>query len=229
MSRVLNALGALLMVLMVVACGGGNSSLQAVAANQQGKKIAVVSISANNFNNSLQGWNSAHSSDLMGQQVNAMLTYAEGEFGKRFTLVKASEFVGKPEFQKLAGPPREVGLAKIGDQNLKLLANDRDQLIKAALPPEKAKAVVAATGADLVVLIYSEWGVKTGGFIPTSKALTKNVVSIYDASGAQIYNARRDMVGEKTLGAMGSVAVNQETIVQWVASYEKAMGELLAK
>lgn len=227
MSRSMKALGALLLALFVIACGGGNGSMKAVQSAQQGKKIAVVSISANNFANSLQGWNSAHSSDLMGSRLNQMLEYAEGELGKRFTLVNATHFVAKEDFRKLGGPPREVGLPKVGESHLLLLADDRDQMIGAAVSPEKAKALVAATGADLVVIIYSEWGVRTGGIIPTSKALTKNVVSIYDATGQQIYHARKDMVGEKTLGALGNVAVNEETIEQWVESYQKGFGALL--
>ena len=54
------------------------------------------------------------------------------------------------------------------------------------------QALATATGADLLVVIYSEWAVATGKFIPTAKALTKNVVSIYSAAGAQVFHARRD-------------------------------------
>ena len=35
----------------------------------------------------------------------------------------------------------------------------------------------------MIAVVYAEWGVMTGGFVPTSKALSKNVLSIYDASG----------------------------------------------
>ncbi len=227
MQKIMRVLGALLLAFTMVACGGG-ASRPSVASQQQGKKVAIVSVSANNYANSLQGWNSAATSDLMGSRLNTMLQFAEAEFGKRWTVVPATEFVGKDEVRKQAGPPREVGLPKLGDQQLLLQADDRDQLIGAELSPAKAKALVSATGADLLVVIYSEWGVKTGGFIPTSKALTKNVVSVYDGAGQQIYHGRKDVVGEKTLGALGNVAVNDETIEQWVESYKQGLTQLFA-
>ena len=46
------------------------------------------------------------------------------------------------------------------------------KLIKAQLTPEQAKALAGATGADLVAVIYSEWTVATGKFVPTAKALS---------------------------------------------------------
>jgi hypothetical protein len=68
--------------------------------------------------------------------------------------------------------------------------------------------------------------VATGKFIPTAKALTKNVVSIYSAAGAQVFHARRDQIGTKSLGAFGRVSVTEETIDQWVGSYEVALASL---
>jgi hypothetical protein len=108
-----------------------------------------------------------------------------------------------------------------------VFAADRSQLIKAGLDATQAQALAKASGADLVAVIYSEWAVATGRFVPTAKALTKNVVSIYAATGEVVYHARRDQVGNQTLGAWGRVIVDEKTIDQWVASYDLALATLL--
>ena len=65
--------------------------------------------------------------------------------------------------------------------------------------------------------------------IPTSKALTKNVMSIFDANGVELYHNRRDMMGDKTLGAMGRVVVDGTTIDSWVGAYERGITEMFAE
>ena len=209
-----------------VACSSP-MSLDAAVTRHPGSKVAVVSISANNFADSLQGWNSARTSDLMGSRVAKMLSTAERALGTKWKVVPADGFVGKKSFRKHTGQTFDVGLAKLRNGTLPVFANDRDQLIKARLDPNQAQALAQATGADLVVVIYSEWAVATGKFVPTAKALTKNVVSIYSATGESVYHARKDQVGNQTLGAWGRVAVTEGTIDQWVDSYEVALASLL--
>jgi hypothetical protein len=208
-----------------LACGSP-ATLQQTAAQHPDGKIAVVSIAANNFGGSLQGWNSASTSDLMTSRVAKMLAAAESKLGTKWTVIPADRFVGKESFQKHKGASFDVGLAKLPNGTLPVFAADRDQLIKARLTPAQVQGLATATGADLLVVIYSEWAVATGKFIPTAKALTKNVVSIYSAAGAQVFHARRDQIGTKSLGAFGRVSVTEETIDQWVGSYEVALASL---
>lgn len=202
-------------------------SLNDAVARHPGGTIAVVSISANNFGESLQGWNAASTSYLMGTRVAKMLAAAERELGTKWKVVPASRFVGKKSFQKHKGARFDVGLAKLPKGTLPVFAQDRSQLVKASLTPAQAQALTRATGADLVAVIYSEWAVATGKFVPTAKALTKNVMSIYDASGQEIYHGRKDVVGTRTLGALGRVRVTEGTIDQWVDSYEVALTALV--
>jgi hypothetical protein len=210
----------------LVACGSP-ATLQQTVAQHPGSKVAVVSIAANNFGGSLQGWNSASTSDLMTSRVAKMLSAAERQLGTKWKVIPADGFVGKKSFQKHKGASFEVGLAKLPNGTLPVFAADRDQLIKAQLEPAQAQALAAVTGADLLVVIYSEWAVATGRFVPTAKALTKNVVSIYSAAGEQVFHGRRDQMGTKSLGAFGRVSVTDETIDQWVGSYEVAITSLL--
>ena len=202
-------------------------SLKGAVEQHPGSKIAVVSISANNFANSLQGWNAAQTSDLMGSRVAKMLATAERALGEKWKVVPANRFVGKRSFQMHKGQKFDVGLAKLRNGTLPVFASDRDELIKAHLDPAQARALAKATGADLVAVIYSEWAVATGKFVPTAKALTKNVVSIYSATGERVYHARKDQLGRQTLGVWGRVVVNEGTIDQWVDSYEVAVASLL--
>src|SRR5688500_17683341 len=97
----------------------------------KGKSIAVVSISANNYGGSLQGWNSANASDLMGSQLNQMVGLIEALLSKDLTVVNAANFAGKDEIQVLAGELREVGLPVFDGKTLPLFSKNRKQLIKA--------------------------------------------------------------------------------------------------
>ena len=192
----------------------------------KGKTIAVVSISANNYGGSLQGWNSANSSELMGTQLNQMVGLMETLFAKDWTVVSASTFAGKDEFQVLAGERREVGLPVFDGKTMPLFSKDRKQLVKAEVDKDVAVKLAKIAGADFILIAYSEWAVATGRFVPTSKALAKNVVSIYDASGKKVYGDLADTQGSKTLGAMGSVMVDQNSIGQWVEAYDKGIHTL---
>ncbi len=221
-----NLLVSLVLISVPVFAG---SKLPDLAAKNQGKKLAIVSISANNWGNSLQGWNTVSTTDLMASRMNKMLGIAEKLFASDWQLVKAKTFVKKPEYQELAGEQREVGVPQTGGYKMPLFSKNRKQMIKARIDKDVAAGLAKATGADFLMIIYSEWAVKTGTFVPTSKALAKNVLSIYDAKGKQVYNNRIDQVGAKTLGGLGNVVVNKGTIDQWVKAYSVGITKMFNK
>lgn len=220
---------ALITLLFTALTAHAGPKLPDIAKKNAGKSIAVVSLSANNWSNSLQGWNKANSDDLMGSRLNTMLEHTETLFAKDWTVIKASSFVTKPEFQALAGEAREVGLPAVDGVTMPLFSKDRKQLVKARLDKDVAVQLASITGADYLLVVYSEWAVATGKFVPTSKSLAKNVVSIYDANGKQIYKGRKDAIGDKTLGGMGRVAVDENTIDQWVLAFKKGIDILFNK
>jgi len=215
-----------LLVLLIATAPATAATIASIGAKNKGKTIAVVSVSANNFSNSLQGWNSANTSEIMGTQLNRMVTMIEELLARDWTVVSAATFATKDEFQAMAGEQREVGLPDFQGKRMPLFSKDRGQLIKASVDKEVAVKLAQVTGADYILIAYSEWAVATGGLIPTSKALAKNVVSIYDANGKQVYQDRSDALGDKTLGAMGKVAVDQNSIVEWVKAYDKGIHDL---
>jgi hypothetical protein len=222
-SQRLSSLFILFAALASVASAGNIGTL---GIENKGKSIAIVSISANNFGGSLQGWNSANASDLMGTQLNKMVGMMETLFARDWTVVSAATFAGKDEFQLLAGERREVGLPVFDGKTMPLLSKDRKQLVKAQVDKDVAIKLARITGADFILIAYSEWAVATGRFVPTSKALAKNVVSIYDAAGKVVYTDRSDAQGDKTLGAMGAVMVDQNSIGEWVTAYDKGIHTL---
>lgn len=195
-------------------------------AKNEGKSIALVSLSANNYSNSLQGWNKANTSDLMSSQLNEMVAITEELFSEGWTVIKTDSFVNKPEFQALAGEQRDVGLPTVNGQSMPLLSKNRKQMVKASIDKDIAASLAEVTGADYFLIIYSEWAVATGKFVPTSKSLAKNVVSIFNAEGKQVYKGRRDSMGNKTIGSFNKVAVNEETIGQWVIAFETGITKL---
>jgi len=205
-----------------------SQSLSGLAMQTQGRSVAVVSLSVNDYARSLQGWNSTRTSGLMTDNAANMVRSIEQQFAGHWNVIPAESFVGRPEYQALAGPPREVAVPYFANGIMPLFGNNRPDLVAARMDPAKAQALAAVTGADLIVVVYAEWGVKTGSFVPTSKALAKNVMSIFDASGQQVYHGRRDVMGERTLGAFAHVVVDENSISEWVNATQSGIAQLLA-
>jgi hypothetical protein len=219
-------LSSALLVLVATSSAALAGTIGSLGVQNKGKTIAVVSVSANNFGGSLQGWNSANASELMGTQLNKMVGDIEVLLSKDWTVVHAQTFAGKDEFQAMAGERREVGLPVFDGKAMPLFSKDRKQLIKASVDKDVAVKLAQIAGADFILIAYSEWAVATGRFVPTSKALAKNVVSVYDASGKQVFQDRSDALGDKTLGALGNVVVDQNSIGEWVTAYDKGIHTL---
>jgi hypothetical protein len=218
-------------VLVSVSCR--RQSLSGLATETQGRSLAVVSLSINDFNQALKqhGWNwsSVRTSTLITGQAANMVRGVEQQFARHWKVIPAESFVGRAEYQRLAGPPREVAVPMFGNAYMPLFGNDRDDLVSARVDPGKIKALAAITHADLIAVVYAEWGVETGGFVPTSKALSKNVLSIFSSSGEPLYHGRADIVGERTLGAFRHVFIDENSINDWGNAFSSGIAELLAK
>jgi hypothetical protein len=214
--------------LTLSACGGGRAhnkgALQAYRANKG--TIAVVSLTVNDFADLLSGRNLSGSdvSGLIDSKLAEMVTITEQKLSTHFNVKPASEFAASDDFRKAAsGTQFEVFSPRYQDKPLPIFAAERGELIKSLMTPEQAKQVCATLGVDMVAVVYSEWATQTGGFIPTTKALTKNVLSIFDKSGEQLYGDRRNQMGSRTIGAYTAAAITEGTIMGWVEAYEQAL------
>jgi hypothetical protein len=216
-------------VILASASCARRQSLSAFAVSTQGRSVAIVSLSVNDYEQSLQGWNTMRTSPLMFSRAATMVRNVEQQFARHWRVIPAESFVGRPDYQALAGPPREVALPIYGDAYMRLFGADRSDLIAARIDPAKIKALAAITGADLIAVIYAEWAVRTGGFVPTSKPVSKNVVSIFDSSGNSVYHGRLDSTGERTLGAYSKVVVDENSIDDWVSAFAAGIAGMLAR
>jgi hypothetical protein len=206
---------------------GGPMSVSSLTRQSSGQRIAVVSVAVNDFGGALQGWNSTRTGDLMASRAARMVEIAEAALGQRFTVVPAASFVASPAYQAVPHGAHEVAMPVINGAIMPVFGMSRGELVGAAMQPEQAAALCAAAGTDYVAVIYTEWGVATGGFIPTSKALAKTVVSIFDAQGVHVARTRLDDRGERTLGAFGHVVVDEGTIDEWVGAYGASITRML--
>jgi hypothetical protein len=220
--------------LLVLACGacggrgGGNMTAELDALKARKASIAVVSLSVTDYGGSLQWTSSSDVAGLIQEKMNGMLAFAEGRFAGSWTVLPAAEFLAMDAYHAASIGRVFEGRTPFVGRQMPHFVENRGDLVRANLPPEKAVALGAALGADALAVVYSEWTIATGGFVPTSKPLTKNVLSIWDNQGRRLFHGRKDVVGEKTLGAMGRVMVDQNTVDEWILAYEKGLDEVLA-
>lgn len=219
------------LALATASCGGGNMRAEIDRTRAEHAKIAVISVTVNDYGKALQGTSNSDVAELITRKMNEMLAFAETELGKIWSVVPATNFVGSEAYKRLSiGDlfPGVYGPVLDGHPMLSFSAS-RGDLVKTDLDPTVAADLCQALGVDLIALVYSEWATKTGGFIPVTKPLTKNVMGIFDSQGRRIFKDRKDNVGRKTLGAFGRAVVDEDTINQWVGSYEDGMTRILGE
>lgn len=192
----------------------------------QQASIAVVSLAINDYGGSLQGWNRTRTSDLMNVNAQQMLGMAEQALAAHYRVIPAPNFIASPQYQQLAGPMPEVSVPMLNGAVMPIFARDRGQLVGGKLDPQVASQLCAATGADYVAVVYTEWGVATGGFVPTSKAQAATILSIFDSSGIHVARTRVDTRGQRTLGAFGAVVVDENSIGEWVGAFGEALNRM---
>ncbi len=203
------------------AAGGDTASI---------KKVAVVSFTLSDVAGTVQagsvGGSQAHT--LMKKTVNTMLNDAEKKLGSKWKVTKVSTFINNAAYRK-SGVPKTltVFVPNVGGKEMPVFTDVSKEIKSGQLDPQKAKTLCKALNVDAVVLIFSEWSAKTGSFVPTTKAITKNVLTVWDSNGKQVVKKRVDMVGKKTLGAGGIKAVNQKTIGEWTDSYNTSMDKIV--
>lgn len=227
--RISTTLGLLGASLALSACGGGGIMRAEIDAAKSSKaKVAVVSISVNDFGGALQNPNNSDVGELIDMKMNEMLSLTETKLKSMYTVVPAESFAANDKFQSMsAGEIKGVFHPSPGGKYMPRFSESRGDLVAVHLEPAQATELCEATGSDLVVVVYSEWATRTGGFVPITKPLAKNVLSMYDKQGRRLFKSRKDVVGKKTLGALGRAVVDDETISAWIDAYETGLDQLL--
>jgi len=194
-------------------------------------RVAVVSLSISDWGGSVRmgSVGSTSVSELISDTAAKMLVDTEEKLSSKWQVVKASSFVGSNNYQKLGTEKTlSVIVPKVNGKEMAVFTQVSKEIKGGQIAPQTAMDLCKALQVDAVVLVFSEWTVKTGGIVPMTKAVTKNIFTIWDANGKQITKKRVDMMGSKSLGAFGIKAVNENTISEWHASYDKAMNKIIA-
>lgn len=221
--------GALLIVSVLFLSGCAGTSLKSSGIPVDVKKVALISVTVNNYKTF--GW-SMIPDELAQKNTSGLVAKLEDSLSKKWEVKSAKSFLGNKVYSSLADPNMGKGLvvAELGKSSFKIFSSSKKQLIKGVMDQEAAKTLCKALGVDAVVTFYSEWMVQTGKWIPTNKALTKNCISMYNKEGDRVFFARKDVIGEATIGsAYSKTYVNQETVNEWVNASTKGMNIVLAK
>jgi hypothetical protein len=215
---------------LVIVIGFLSSSTALSGEGSSIKKVAIVSFSVSDVAGSVRAGSVGSTSvpDLIKNTVNGMLNDAEKKLGKKWTVTKVSGFIDNGVYRK-AGVPKtlSVFVPKVNGKDMPVFTEVSKEIKGGQIEAQKARLLCKALNVDAVVLIFSEWSAKTGSFVPTTKAITKNVFTVWDKTGKQVIKKRVDTVGNKTLGAGGIKAVNKETIGEWHESYKSSMDKII--
>jgi hypothetical protein len=228
LKRIVLSLALPVLSLLLIGCAASVGNL---SQNQSVKKIAVVSLAVSDWGGSVSH-NSIPGKDPVLQLIDKatldMLTHVENELSSRWEVKRAASFVGSKNYRKeAAGDVLTVLVPTIKGQRMPVFTEISGEIKKGDLDPAKARALCKALQVDAVVLVFSEWTAKTGGVVPMTKAVSKNIVSFWDKDGQKIFMRRVDMTGTKPLGAMGLKVVNQGTISEWTDTYRKSVTRIL--
>jgi hypothetical protein len=194
-------------------------------------KVALVTLSVNDYGGVLEGGGSSDAAELVSANMRKMVELTEERLARDWSVVKAASFVANDAFRELSIGQIKDGLfgAELDGLVLPSFTAERKEIIKCVLSKATAQKLCEVLGVDVVMVVYSEWAVATGTWAPTNKALAKNCVAAYDASGKQLFFGRKDVMGKRTLGAMGSFAIDENTISEWVMSYQEGLNAVLKK
>lgn len=193
-------------------------------------KVALVSLSVSNWRGMVSGTaGDAKAEELINSTLFGLVVFTENKLSSFVHVTRLSGFIGNAGYRNL-GVKNEQGLMlpKVNGMHVELFSASNDDVIAANLKPEVAQKLCADLHVDAVVVVYSEWAAAQGHFVPTRRALAKNVVSVWDRDGNQIFNKRIDETGDAVIGGPYVTVVNVGTIKQWSLAYNKSF-DLIAK
>ncbi len=195
------------------------------------RKMALVSLSVSNWMSMVSGTaGDARAAELISSTFAGLVTTTESKLSGVKHLVKISSFIDKPAYRSM-GVKADVPLMfpKVNGQTIVNFSRSEDEVISANLSPDAAKKLCATLQVDAVVVVYSEWAAAQGHFVPTRRALAKNVVSVWDRNGNLVFNKRVDETSDAVVGGPYVTVVNVGTIRHWAEAYAKSFDQIVAE
>jgi hypothetical protein len=206
------------LMFLLVGCAGSRARMSSMKTDS-GKTVAVVSFAVNNYGFIGKG---PINDRLIAEHIDGMLKDTESLLGKRWKVKPATAFIKNPGYLHLSVGHAKSGLVTpiVAGKVMPSFTDSRKEIIKGEMDPATAKKLCAALGVDSVVLVYSEWTISQGKFVPTIKALTKNCISMFNKDGKRLFFARKDVAGSNVIGsAFTKIYINEGTIDQWTNAY----------
>jgi hypothetical protein len=225
----------ILLVIFFVGCvTTGQTPTQSAKSTAPGgvqvKNVALVSLIVRNYG--IYGNSGMIPSDLINANMRNVLMITEKTLGNYWKVRPVSSFVKNPTYRSLAKgtAPTNYFAASVNGKHMPVLFNSGREYIKGTIDAGTARTLCKSLGTDAVVLVYSEWFIQTGKFVPTTKALTKNCVTMYDKNGKHLFFDRKDVLGSKSIGsAYSGVHINDKTIGYWLESYQSGLKTVFDK
>ncbi len=191
------------LMLAVTGCRGPQMGAQknAMKAGTDYKSVAVVSFSINNYGQF--GTGGVINPALIDSTLSQLVKKTEKILSEKLVVKPASTFVKNKAYRDLSIGQVKSGLLapKFNGVEMPSFSNERRDIVKGILPAQTAKDLCRVLGVDAVVLVYSEWMIDSGKFVPTIKALTKNCFAMYGKDGQQMFYDRKDMRGSRVIGS----------------------------
>lgn len=195
-------------------------------------KIALATFTVRNWGDMVSGTaGNAKATQLINSTLAGMLVTTENKLAGVKHLNRMSGFINNPTYRSL-GVKSDIDLMlpRMNGTPVVNFSRSEDDVVAANLTPEVAKKLCAMLQVDAVVVVYSEWAYAVGHFVPTKRALAKDVVKVWDRKGNLIFNKRVDETGAGVLGGpYGPIVVNEGTIKQWTGAYLKALDPIVAE
>jgi len=214
-----------LTILILAGCAGHRPATQ----DPNIKSVAIVSFTVNNYGFLGQG---AIDQRLINDNINTMLEETETTLAKLWSVKPASSFASNQSYQNLMIANNKRGLSSpiINNNLMPICSDNRHNIVKGVLSSDQAMALCTELEVDAVMMVYSEWMIDSGKFVPTIKALTKNCFSMYNKNGQRLPYQRKDFRGERVIGGpFAGVHINEGTIDQWVNAYKKSVDTIFAR
>jgi hypothetical protein len=195
-------------------------------------KMALVSFSVRNWGDMVSGTaGNAKATALINSTLAGLLATTENKLSGVKRMNKMATFIDNAAYRGM-NVKSEIDLMqpRVNGMLVPNFAKSEGDVVAATLTPAVARKLCATLQVDAVVVVYSEWAWAVGHFVPTKRALAKDVVTVWDRNGNLIFNKRVDETGEGVLGGpYGPVVVNKGTIKQWSGAYLNALDQIVAE
>ncbi len=203
------------------------------------ESAAIVSFTVNNYGNKLNYSGNIHTSRPIQYNMMLMVNYLEKQLGVKWKITPVENVIKNPQYIAAGNKKKKRGrfwrgviIPTLDSYAMQVFTTKRKPLIRGILDASTAQKLCNLLNVDAIVLFYSEWHVATGKWAPINKALTKNLLAIYNSNGNRVFFDRKDVMGRKAVGInMDSKKLfflNEETTIQeWVKSTNKAVDLLL--